>query len=185
MASPAFIARVAATVASTRRRAKRCTGREFYNAELRDAFRNATAAVVAMVQLGDDDDDDDGDDDDGDDDDDDDDDDDGDDDDSSLASSLSAAARSTASASGAAVLNATALHDALRGLVSKNGLFAPFMYKNEHFTKTGSDKHRENSKKLPFFLRSLLSVRFFRSDRAISRWCRCENGFTGHVLHVK
>jgi hypothetical protein len=23
-------------------------------------------------------------------------------------------------------------------LVSKNGLFEPFMYKNEHFTKTGS-----------------------------------------------
>ena len=135
MASPAFIARVAATVASTRRRAKRCTGREFYNAELRDAFRNATAAVVAMVQLGDDDDDDDdGDDDDGDDDDDDDDDDDGDDDDSSLASSSSAAA-----AWSTAVLNATALHDTLRGLVSKNArLFAPFMYKNEHLTKRGS-----------------------------------------------
>jgi hypothetical protein len=37
--------------------------------------------------------------------------------------------------------------------VSKSGLLAPLIYKNEHFTKTGSgQKHRENSKKGPFFL---------------------------------
>jgi hypothetical protein len=29
----------------------------------------------------------------------------------------------------------------------KNGLLEPCLYKNDHFAKTGSGKHRENSKK--------------------------------------
>jgi hypothetical protein len=38
--------------------------------------------------------------------------------------------------------------------VSKNGLFEPFIHKNDHFTKTGSGQTKGKLKKNgPFFLR--------------------------------
>jgi hypothetical protein len=36
-------------------------------------------------------------------------------------------------------------------MVSINCLFEPFMYQNEHFTKTGSDKHRGKYPKITVF----------------------------------
>jgi hypothetical protein len=41
--------------------------------------------------------------------------------------------------------------------VSKNGLFAPFIYKNEHYTKTGSGQTLGKLKKVPFSLRCSIS----------------------------
>ena len=42
----------------------------------------------------------------------------------------------------------------VRTAVSKNGLFEPFIYENEHFTKTGSGQTQgKHSTKGPFFLR--------------------------------
>ena len=48
--------------------------------------------------------------------------------------------------------------------MSKNGLFEPFIFKNEHLTKTGSGQTwRNHSKKGPFFLRRAgVAMRFRR-----------------------
>jgi hypothetical protein len=67
--------------------------------------------------------------------------------------------------------------------VSKNGLFEPFIYKNDHFTKPGSGQTWGNSKEDRFS--SGITHALHGSSRAVQRSGWCGNAFFAPCFILK